>query len=148
MPRTRTRTRSIAAALTAVAALGAGGTALAQTAGQEPTTVTVTPVTALKAGDTSPFDVAGVKAIRRGKTIPAGYVLPGYRVQIEKGAKTAGAALRFSCPGAKRLQSFAIKGQAGFSSDGRYVGHRDALVSSFPSGRWDAPDGIVYAVCR
>jgi len=51
--------------------------------------------------------------IREGKPIPRGYVLVGQQVDIQRGAKTAGAALRFTCPGAKRLMTFGTTGDAG-----------------------------------
>jgi hypothetical protein len=149
MSSTRTRTRSVAAALATVAALGAGGTALAATgAGPAPTTVTVAPAVTLTAGATSPFDAPGVKAIRRGKPIPAGYVLPGFTIKVDRGAKMAGAALRFACPDGKRLRTFASTGHAGFSSDGQYVGHKAAWVTSTPSAANAGTTGTLYAVCR
>ena len=135
------------AAVTALAAFGAGGTALAQSSGGDPTTITVTPVPDLKAGDIAPFDAAGVPAIRRGRPIPKGYVLPGYRVQTDKGAKTAGAALRFACPGATRLRTFAFTGNPGLQTTGDYVGHKTAIAFTFPSGTAKS-DGRTYAVCH
>jgi hypothetical protein len=112
--------------------------------------VTVTPVTTLHAGDKAPGDAPGVKAIRRGKTIPAGYELPGQKVDITRGSKAAGASLRFQCPGHKRLRSFLTTGHAGFEADRAYVDHRATFVSSFPgfAGGATHVSGIVYAVCR
>jgi hypothetical protein len=145
---TRTR-RTLAAALAATAALGAGGTALAQTgAAPAPTTVTVTPAAPLTAGAIAPFDAPGVRAIRQGKEIPAGYVLPGFTIKVDRGAKMAGAALRFACPDGKRLRTFATTGHAGFASDGKYVGHKVAWVTSTPSAANAGTTGTLYAVCR
>jgi len=146
------RTRS-AAALTAVAALAAGGTALAATGSGTPTTVGVSPAPTLKAGATAPFDAPGVRAVRRGKPIPAGYELVGYRIQVHRGAKMAGAALRFACPGGKTLRSFGITGHAGFAADRDYVGHKETWVMSVPgmnppSGPVTEADGMLYAICR
>jgi hypothetical protein len=140
--------RTIAAALAATAVLGAGGTALAATSGDAPTTVTVAPAPTLKAGATAPFDAAGVRAIRQGKAIPSGYVLIGFTVKVDRGAKMAGAALRFACPDGKRLRTFGTTGHAGFASDGRYVGHKVAWVTSTPSAANAGSEGILYAVCR
>jgi hypothetical protein len=91
------------------------------------------------------LDVAGVKVIRCGKTIPAGYVLPGLKVTIKRGRVAAGASLHFTCPDNKRLKSFATDGEAGFASRQSYVDHRSAWVESF---RTRDGSGIVYAVCR
>jgi hypothetical protein len=136
------RLKSIAA-ITVTAALGVG--AVADAAGDAPTQVTVQPVASITAGATSPFDVPGVKAIRRGKAIPAGYVLIGRQITIKRGEVAAGASLFFRCPDGKRLKSFATTGRAGFSSHGSYVGHRQTYVDSFSSR--DAV-GNLYAVCR
>lgn len=144
------------AAAIATAALGAGGTALAQTQSttSTPTSIEVSPAPPLAAGTTAPFDAPGVKAIRRGKPIPAGYVLVGYRVQVHRGTKMAGAALRFQCPDHKRLRSFGITGHAGFAADRDYVGHNVTWVMSTPGMRdasgkaLDSADGNLYAICR
>jgi hypothetical protein len=138
----RTSTKSVTA-LAVIAALGVGGVAAAAFVG--PTQITVEHAASLMAGDKSPFDVAGVKAIRRGKPIPAGYVLPGLKVTIERGKVAAGASLHFLCPDNKRLKSFATDGQAGFASRQSYVNHRSAWVESF---RTRSGSGVVYAVCR
>ena len=99
--------RTIAAALAATVALGAGGTALAATAGSDaPTTVTVAPAPTLKAGTIAPFDAPGVRSIRQGKAIPAGYVLIGFKVKVDRGAKMAGAPCA-SLAGGKRLRTLA-----------------------------------------
>ncbi|MEA2154012.1 MAG: hypothetical protein QOE11_152 [Solirubrobacteraceae bacterium] len=130
-------------ALVATAALAMAATAVAAVDG--PTQVTVEPAAALTAGDRSPFDVPGVKAIRRGKVIPSGYVLPGQKVTIKRGKLAAGASLFFKCPGGKRLKSFATTGAAGFGARQPYVNHRQAFIESFRN--IDAI-GVVYAVCR
>jgi hypothetical protein len=150
-----TRTTTLVASALAAAALGAGGTALAATSADDskPTTVAVSPAPTLNAGTIAPFDAPGVKAIRRGKAIPAGYVLVGYRIQIHRGTKMAGAALRFACPDGKRLRSFGIIGRAGFLADREYVDHKVTWVSSTPGmnspdGPLTDADGSLYAICR
>jgi hypothetical protein len=89
-----------------------------------------------------------VKAIRRGKPIPAGYVLVGQQVDVQRGAKTAGAALRFTCPGGKRLKTFGVTGQAGFFAPQNYGDHKTTNVMSFPPPHTQQASGTVYAVCR
>jgi hypothetical protein len=140
--------RTIAALSAACLTAGAGAAIAAE--GAAPTQVTVTPVASLQRGDTAPGDVAGVKAIRRGKPIPSGYELVGQRVDVERGAKVAGAYLRFQCPGAKRLRSFLVTGSAGFIAERSYVGHKTTFVGSFPGFADGATHraGVVYAVCR
>ena len=113
------------------------------------TEIKVTAAPTLGAGQTAPFDAAGVKAVRRGKPIPAGYVLVGQTVDIQRGAKSAGAALTFRCPGAKTLRTFGVVGNAGFSAvDRNYPGHRQTAVMSFAPPRLAHATGTVYAVCR
>lgn len=138
----RTASKSIAA-LAAAAALGVTGIAGAASSG--PTQVIVEPAATLKAGDKAPFDAPGVRVIRRGKPIPAHYVLVGRKVTIKRGKIPAGATLFFKCPDGKRLKTFATTGRAGFTAYRNYVNHRQTYVSSY-SGR-DAT-GTVYAVCR
>jgi hypothetical protein len=138
----RTASKSIAA-LAAAAALATTGIAAAATDG--PTQVTVEPAATLTAGDTAPFDAPGVRTIRRGTPIPAGYVLPGQKVTIKRGKIPAGATLFFKCPDGKRLKTFATTGRAGFAAYRNYVNHRQTYVASY-SGR-DAI-GTIYAVCR
>ena len=138
----RTSTKSVAT-LAVIATIGFAGLAAAAFSG--PTQITVEHAVSLKAGDKSPFDAAGVKAIRRGKPIPAGYVLPGLKVTIKRGKVAAGASLHYLCPDNKRLKSFATVGQAGFASRQTYLNHRSAWVESF---RTRDGSGILYAVCR
>ena len=90
----------------------------------------------------------GVKAIRRGKPIPAGYVLVGQKVEVQRGAETAGAALRFTCPDGKRLKTFGVTGQAGCLASQNYEDHRTTNVMSFPPPHQQQASGTVYAVCR
>ncbi len=137
-------TKKLLATAAVALAAAASGTAVAATG---PTTITVERVASLNAGDTAPFDVPGVKAIRRGKPIPAGYVLPGQKVTYERGRYAAGATLHFVCPSGKRLQSFATTGDAGFGAPQSYVHHVSALVESFPH-LLGTSSGTVYAVCR
>lgn len=113
-----------------------------------PTTITVTPVANLQAGDTAPDSAPGVKAIRANKPIPSGYVLIGQKVDVQRGDRSAGAALRFSCPGDKRLRTFLVTGQAGFGADRNYVNHKSAYVVSRPNPKLKQASGVVYAVCR
>jgi hypothetical protein len=138
----RTSVGSIAA-LVAAAAVGGAGIALAQS--DVPTQVTIEPAPTLAAGAISPFDGPGVKAVRRGKPIPPGYVLVGQKVTIKRGTIAAGATLYFKCPGGKRLKAFDSAGTASVTAYYEYRDHRTTYLSSY--SRSDAT-GTVYAVCR
>jgi hypothetical protein len=134
------------AALVAVSALAAGTVCIAA---DTATQLTVEPLASLEAGDTSPFDAAGVKAIRRGKPIPAGYVLVGQKITNTRGVPSAGAALYFRCPGDKRLKTFGGSGRAGLAAaDRAYVDHRSTWVRTAPGKKGETTTGTVYAVCR
>ena len=138
--------RRLVATLGCLAAVGGAGVAVAADGA---TDIKVTAAPTLSAGQTAPFDAAGVKAVRRGKPIPAGYVLVGQTVDIQRGAKSAGAALTFRCPGSKTLRTFGVVGNAGFTAvDRNYPGHRQTAVMSFPPPRVAHSTGTVYAVCR
>lgn len=133
-------------AVVVAAALAAGGVSIA--AGT-PTQLTIEPLASLHAGDTAPFDAAGVKAIRRGKAIPSGYVLVGQKVTNTRGVPSAGAALYFRCPDGKRLKTFGTTGTRGLASADRpYVNHKSTWVRSAPGVKGQSVTGSVYAVCR
>jgi hypothetical protein len=141
--------RTLIAAIAVACAMGTGAVALAAGGTQSPTRLSVTPATTLTAGDMPPGDVPGVRAIRRGTPIPAGYVLVGQTVDATRGAKAAGAFLRFACPGTKRLRSFVASGRVGFVADRPYVNHRQTFVGSFPPfGKETEVSGTLWAVCR
>ena len=113
------------------------------------TNIKVSAAPTLGAGRQAPFDAPGVRSIRRGKPIPAGYRLIGQQVDITRGAKSAGAALTFRCPQGKTLRTFGIVGNAGFSATNRnYPGHRQTTIVSFAPPALDHATGTVYAVCR
>src|SRR5689334_10956612 len=118
--------RRLIAILSCAAALGAAGAAVAADGA---TDIKVTAAATLTPGQNAPFDAPGVKAIRRGKPIPAGYRLIGQQVDITRGAKSAGAALTFRCPQGKTLRTFGVIGNAGFSATSRnYPGHRQTTI--------------------
>jgi hypothetical protein len=138
--------RRLIAVLGCVTALGAAGAAVAADGA---TDIKVSAAPTLSAGQRAPFDAAGVRSIRRGKPIPAGYRLIGQQVDITRGAKSAGAALTFRCPEGKTLRTFGIVGNAGFSATNRdYPGHRQTTILSFAPPTLDHATGTVYAVCR
>jgi hypothetical protein len=137
--------RKAIATLTCLAAVGGSGVALAA---DGPTQITVQDAPTLNAGRTAPFDAPGVSSIRRGKAIPSGYVLVGQQVAVQRGHRTAGAALSFRCPGAKRLKTFGVIGDAGFLAPRDYVDHRQTQILSFPPSTKQQSSGTVYAVCR
>jgi hypothetical protein len=138
----------IATAVGCLAAVAAAGTHVA-VAADSATRIQVQAAPALSPGQVAPFDAAGVKAIRRGKPIPSGYSLIGQRVDITRGAKTAGAALTFQCPQAKSLRTFGVSGNVGVTAtDRNYAGHRATTVVSSPAPHVQHATGTVYAVCR
>jgi hypothetical protein len=138
--------RRLIAILSCVTALGAAGAAVAADGA---TDIKVTAAPTLTAGQRAPFDAPGVRSIRRGKPIPAGYRLIGQQVDITRGAKSAGAALTFRCPQGKSLRTFGLVGNAGFSAVSRnYPGHRQTTIVSFAPPTLDHAVGTVYAVCR
>ena len=139
------RTRITAGIAVAVAAIGSGAAIAAQS--DTPTQVTVGSTTTLSAGDNSPFDAPGVRAIRAGKPIPAGYVVLGRTVKIDRGTNVAGAAIHVTCPGTKRLRTFAVTGHAGFQSTRDYAGRRSTVIVSLPDSRRSTSSGTVYAIC-
>jgi hypothetical protein len=140
--------RRLIAVLGCVTALGAAGAAVAAGGATE---IKVSAAPTLTAGATAPFDAPGVRAIRRGKPIPAGYRLIGQRVDITRGtsARNAGAALTFRCPQRTTLRTFGIVGNAGFSAaNPDYPGHRQTTIFSFAPPTLQHATGTVYAVCR
>jgi hypothetical protein len=138
--------RRLIATLGCVTALGATGAAVAADGATE---IKVAAAPTLTAGQPAPFDAAGVRTIRRGKPIPAGYQLIGQQVDIQRGAKSAGAALIFRCPQGKTLRTFGIVGNAGFTAANRdYPGHRQTTILSFAPPTLQHATGTVYAVCR
>jgi len=137
--------RRLVATVGCLAAVGTAGVAVAADGA---TDIKVAPAPTLAAGQTAPFDAAGVKAVRRGKPIPAGYILVGQTVDVQRGAKSAGAALTFRCPGTTRLRTFGVVGNAGFSAPRDYVRHRQTQVFSFAPPTLDHATGTLYAVCR
>lgn len=138
-------TRTLTASLATLALAGGAGAAIAD---DPATDVKVSGLQTLTAGATAPFDAPGVKAIRRGQAIPAGYELIGRKVEVTRGRYSAGAALRFACPGTKRLQTFGVTGDAGFSATRDYVGRKVTWVMSSPAPSKQTATGAVYAVCR
>jgi hypothetical protein len=145
-----TKHARLIATIGGLAALGGSGVAMAA---DGPTQIAVSDVPALVAGQTAPFDAAGVRAVRRGRPIPRGYVLVGQQVDVQRGTRGgnaghAGAALTFRCPGTKKLRTFGVVGNAGFSAPRNYVGHRQTQVFSFAPPSVDHATGTLYAVCR
>jgi len=133
------------AALAAVTALVAAGASIAA---DGTTQITVERVASILPGQPSPFDAAGVRAIRRGKPIPTGYVLVGQKVTNTRGIASAGASLFFRCPDGKRLKTFGGVGDVGFSLDRDYFDHRQTYARTYPGKRGVPKRSIVYAVCR
>jgi len=130
-------------------AIALGGASVAGAAGGDAQITVGTPTT-LHAGQTAPFDAAGVKAVRRDKPIPHGYALVGRDVTIDRGtAGTAGAAFSLSCPAGKTALTLGFTGQDGPQViDHRYVGHRSVRVEVFGPPNHGQSHGTSYVVCR
>lgn len=133
-----------------VAVAGSGAAAASAGAAAGDARITVGPPVTLTAGEIAPFDAAGVKAIRRGKAIPEGYVLVGRKVTIDRGTSgSVGAALKLSCPSGKSARTLGLTGENGPSLIGnRYVGHRDVRVAVWSPPRAPRSTGMSYVVCR
>jgi hypothetical protein len=113
------------------------------------TTIQVSAAPSLRHGDLAPVSAAGVRAIRRGKPIPAGYTLVGQTVQTTPGGPVAGAALNVRCAAPTRLRGLAAVGRIGFSvADRHYAGRRQALVTTYALSHPGVTSGTLYAVCR
>jgi hypothetical protein len=144
----KTLPRSLAVLGTAalIAAVG-GGVALAAGGDAQ---VTIAPPTTLHAGQTAPFDAAGVKAVRRGKPIPSGYVLVGRRITIDRGTSgSVGAAIALTCPAGKTARTLGLTGEIGPAVIGdRYVGHRSVRAVVWTAPRHVKSAGTSYVVCR
>jgi hypothetical protein len=143
-----TRVAAIVAA--AVATLGLSAVAGAQVAA--PTTMSVAPRVVIAAPQKSPIDFPGVPSARRGRPLPAGYAAIARVVTIDRGAETAFAALRMTCPKGMTWRTGASAGAVGFGVlDRRVSGKRSVLVlasavPSVPAGT--AATGTIYALCR
>lgn len=142
-----TVTKHIALLSVGVAVAATAGTAAAATGDGQ---ITVGPQVTLRAGETAPFDAAGVRAIRRGKPIPSGYLLVGRKVTIDRARSgSVGAAFKLSCPSGKTARTLGLTGQNGPSLIGdRYVGRRDVRVAVWSPPRLPQSTGMSYVVCR
>jgi hypothetical protein len=132
----------------------AAGTALAASQGTD-SQVTISPRTVVaSAGQTSPVDVGGVRAVRAGKPIPAGYVLVGRHVKFTRGSEVGYGALTVRCPSGKTLRGLARQGQIGpqVYRDVNYVGKRsvDVIVDydANHTAVGGTAEGTVLALCR
>ena len=140
--------KSVATVAVAVAVATTG--AIAAGAAEGDAQISVGPQVTLKAGQTAPFDAGGVRAVRRDKPIPSGYVLVGRKVTIDRGTSgSVGAAFKLSCPSGKTARTLGGTGQNGPSLIGsRYVGHRDVRVAVWSPPRAPQSTGMSYVVCR
>jgi hypothetical protein len=149
-----TRLRILLALAVVGAVAAAGGTALAAAQGTD-SQVTISPRTVVaSAGQTSPVDVGGVRAVRAGKPIPAGYVLVGRHVKFTRGTEVGYGALTMRCPAGKTLRGLARQGAVGpqVVRDTHYPGKRSVdLIVDYnarivPVG--GTVEGDVLALCR
>ena len=149
-----TRTRLLIALVVVGAVAAAAGTALATTSGTD-SQVTISPrTTVAAAGQKSPVDVGGVRAVRAGKTIPSGYVLIGRHVKFTRGTEVGYGALTMRCPAGKTLRGLARQGQVGpqVYRDTNYPGKRSVDVIVDYDANHTAVgatvEGDVLALCR
>ena len=147
-----TRIRILLAIAVVGAVAAAAGTALAAEQG---TDSHVSPRTVVaSAGQTSPVDVGGVRAVRAGKPIPAGYVLIGRHVKFTRGTEAGYGALTMHCPSGKTLRGLARQGQVGpqVYRDTNYPGKRSVdVIVDYNANRTPVggtAEGTVLALCR
>ena len=74
----------------------------------------------LSAGDVSPVDGPGVKSIRRGKPIPAGYKIVARDVILTRGSQAGWGAFRMQCPKGTLTLTLAGRGGVGPQLVGKY----------------------------
>ena len=149
-----TRLRIILSLAVVGAVAAAAGTALAAAQGSD-SQVTISPRTVVaSAGQTSPVDVGGVRAVRAGKPIPAGYVLVGRHVKFTRGTEAGFGALTMRCPAGKTLRGLARQGQVGpqVYRDVNYPGKRSVnLIVDYDANHTPVGgtvEGTVLALCR
>jgi hypothetical protein len=149
-----TRARLLIAMVVVGAVAAAAGTALAASSGTD-SQITISPRTVVAAaGQKSPVDVGGVRSVRAGKPIPAGYVLTGRHVKFTRGTEAGYGALTMRCPAGKTLRGLARQGKVGpqVYRDTNYPGKRsvDVIVdydaNHTPVG--GTAEGDVLALCR
>jgi hypothetical protein len=129
--------------------IAVGGTSVVRAADGDAQVTIGTPTT-LQAGETAPFSAPGVKAVRRGKPIPSGYVLVGRTVTIDRGtAGSSGAVMSLRCPAGKGARTLGFTGENGPQViDDRYVGHRSVRVAVWGRSNDATSQGTSYVVCR
>jgi hypothetical protein len=149
-----TRVRILLALAVVGAVAAAAGTALAAEQGTD-SQITISPRTVVAAaGQTSPVDVGGVRAVRAGKPIPSGYVLVGRHVKFTRGTEVGYGALTMRCPSGKTLRGLARQGQVGpqVVRDTHYPGKRSVdLIVTYDVNRTPVggtAEGTVLALCR
>jgi hypothetical protein len=159
MTRTIIRTAVVAAA---VAALLAGGAAIAQTGAPGTTGMTVGPRVELPAGAINPTEFPGVHDDRRGQPIPSRFRAISYAVSITRGTTETYPTFTVRCPAGRTLFTFASTGgigpqivgytpfirRRGFDYSGKSswgvvadYNRRDVKVG-------ETVTGTVYALCR
>jgi hypothetical protein len=141
-------------ALSVVGAIAAAGTAIASSSGSD-SQVTISPRAVVAvAGQPSPVDVGGVRAVRAGKPIPARYVLIGRHVRFVRGTEAGFGALTMRCPAGKTLRGLARQGGVGpqVYRNVDYVGKRSVdVIVDYDANRTPVGatvEGTVLALCR
>ena len=142
--------RRLLCAVAVAAALAALASTIALAAVGPDTTATVSSKTILAAPSVSPVDAPGVRAVRAGKPLPAGYALIGHRVTITRGAEAAWVAMRLACPAGKHTRTLAMKGDIGPQLVGRYHSTYVSVIGDYASAvkRGQTVTGTIYLLCR
>jgi hypothetical protein len=89
--------------------------------------------------------------VRLGKPIPAGYVLVGRKVTIDRGtAGSSGAVLLLRCPAGKTARTLGFTGANAPTYIGlhSYAGHKEVRVAVWSPPRDPVSTGVSYVVCR
>jgi hypothetical protein len=143
-------TRAAAAVVAGIATFGVAALAVAQAPAD--TTISVSPRTFVAAPAPSPLGFPGVPGVAAGRPLPKGYVGVARDVRITRGAETAFAAMRMTCPKGRTWRTGAASGDVGVSVlDRRVAGKRSVLVLASAVPRVAAGDtarGTIFALCR
>jgi hypothetical protein len=147
----RRATCAALAVTAALAALAAGGVAVAADGG--PTSITVSPRVLVAAPQDSPADFPGVAKARAGVPLPKNYVVVGRDVRITRGGEAAYAALRMVCPRGKTWRTGTATGDIGLTVLDRTVSKKRSVLVMATYDRnttalGQTAAGTLYALCR
>jgi hypothetical protein len=144
------RTRIVIPVIALLVAVAAVAATSAVGAGQTDSTVTIKPSHVLVAGDTSPIDGPGVKAIRRGQPIPSGYKIVARDVTLTRGSQAGWGAMRLQCPSGTKTRTIAGHGGVGPQLVGKYHSTWVVVIADYgPAVKpGQTVSGTDYLICR